>query len=454
MPEQILTINPFDLTKLGPFSEEEMTAMARAIYNKIDTPLRSSEQAPKRPLVEWFGPPKSYKTSATTEVEKFFRRNKFKTYCPPESAEHEDIRAETGENPIIFQAKHMNVVRDQYYLGENRDYHLTQVSRNLPDMLYWYEKGRRKGIYSERLAESAKESIYLLLQEDLIDISLFLYCSVEAAIEREYGQSVTQLRGSKMNEKNIAESLEIYDDVIEGLKVNVPNLPIFKIDTSKMTVKQAAEEALRYILPTLCVRYGIPDYSFMPYSLSLVQKRAQHTSYYEEQLKLYGHPKLDNVARAGWVKTKQNSQKDIYLKSVSGLPIDPWDEVLRLRWEDGSCKYMYKGTSKDRLLSHRQPHSFNVEDNEAERILSSFEQVATVEKERLNFKKDGMAGDGHFFTLHIDSVNGLGDFTEIRARGTDDNDHTRELLALAGELGFRTSDIVNGNYLSIALRMK
>lgn len=443
---------PFDLTTIGPFTEEEMTAMARALFGKIDIPLISSGPAPKRPLINYFGLQKSYKTAVTIEAEKIFRRNKFKTYCPPESAEHEDIRDDSFEDPIIHQAKHLNVVTDQYLnQGANRNHHITQLSRNLPDMLYWYIKGERKGVMSPKHVASAKEWIYQLLERDLIDVSLFLTCSVEAAIRREFGQSPTQKRGSKMNEKDIAEAMDIYEIVLKELRANVPNMPIFRIDTSEMTVRQATEEALRYILPTLCIRYEVPDYSFMPYALSLVQKRAQHSTYFEEQLKLYGHPDLDTLKKAGWTLTKNSTQKDSYLAPVTDSKVDPQGEVLRLRYEENGYKFMYKGASRDRLLSHRLPHTFVVEENEAINILDSYKTVAILTKHRLNFKKDGSTGDGHFFTLHIDAINELGNFTEIRARGTQEKDHTGELLSLAEELGFGTGSIVSGNYLSLAL---
>lgn len=452
MSSEYSTSKPFDLTTIGPFTEEEMTAMAKALFEKIDIQLTSSGPAPKRPLINYFGLQKSYKTAVTTETEKVFRRNKFKTYCPPESAEHEDIRDDSFDNPIIYQAKHLNVVTDQYLNeGTNRNHHITQVSRNLPDMLYWYEKGQRKGIMSTKHVASAKEWIYQLLDEDLIDISLFLTCSVDAAIQREYGQSVTQKRGSKMNEKDIAEALDIYEKVLEELRINVPKMPIFRIDTSEMTVKQATEEALRYILPTLCIRYKVPDYTFMPYALSLVQKIAQHSAHFEEQLKLYGHPSMETVLENGWVLKKDNTQKDTYLNPALNAPINTRGEILRLRHEDGIYKFMYKGASQDQILSHRNPHSFTVEDNEAKNILNTYGTIAVLDKRRLNFRKEGATKDGHFFTLHIDSVNKLGNFTEIRARGTQDRNHTRELLALAEKLGFNTSSIVNGNYLSLAL---
>lgn len=452
MSSESTTSKPFDLTTIGPFTEEEMTAMAEALFKKIDIPLKSSEPAPKRPFIGLFGMYKSYKTAATTEMEKFFRRNKFKAYCPPESAEHEDIRADVADKPIIYQAKHLNVVMDQYLNGGwNRDFHIGMVSRNSDDMLYWYEKGRRKRLYSEKHVTSAKEWIYQILEQGGMDISLFFTCSIEAVIRREYGQSVTQKRGSKMNEKDIAEGLDIYETIIQELRINVPNLPIFRIDTSNMTVKQATEEALKYVLPTLCIRYEVPDYSFMPYALSLVQRRAEHSAYFEEQLKLYGHPSMATVLRNGWVLKKDNTQRDTYLNLASNTPVNPQGEIIRLRQEDKNYKFMYKGASPDQLLSHRYPYSFVVEESEAKNILNSYNTVTVLNKHRLNFRKEGSAEDRHFFTLHVDSVNELGNFTEIRARGTQDKHHTRELLALAEELGFSTSSIVNGNYLSLAL---
>jgi len=446
---------PFDLTKIGPFTEDEMTAMLQALFRKINTELRTSGPAPKRPFIDCFGIQKSYKTSSTTEMEKIFRRNGYKIYCPPESAEHEDVRAEVADDLIVYQLKHLNVVMDQFLnLTRSRDYHAAIVSRGLIDMLYWYEKGSRKGIYSQVHVQSVKNFVYEVLKQDLVDVFLYFTCSVEAAIKREYGQAVTQKRGSKMNETDIAKALDIYETVQKELALNVPGLPIFHIDTTEMNVRQAAEEALRFILPTLCVRHEVPDYSFMPYALSLVQRRAQHSEHFEEQLKLYGHPKIKKIIDQGWIKTKENNQRDIYLNPGKNSPINPWGEVLRLRWEDEICKFLYKGTSRDRILSHRQPYSFNVEQSEAENILKSYEIAMILTKNRMSFRKDGLSDDKHFFSLHVDSIDGLGKFTEIRARGTDSNMHTKELLALAENLGFKTSDIANGNYLSMALTHK
>ena len=98
------------------------------------------------------------------------------------------------------------------------------------------------------------------------------------------------------------------------------------------------------------------------------------------------------------------------------------------------------------------PHTLVLEKSEADKILSTYKAVATLTKSRKHFRKTGSSGDGHFFTLHVDSLEPLGDFTEIRARGAQNKNHTKELLALAEELGFTTSSIVDGNYLSLALQ--
>ncbi|OGN06479.1 MAG: hypothetical protein A3B86_03470 [Candidatus Yanofskybacteria bacterium RIFCSPHIGHO2_02_FULL_38_22b] len=223
------------------------------------------------------------------------------------------------------------------------------------------------------------------------------------------------------------------------------------VTTSEMTIKQATDEALRYILPTLCIRYKVPDYTFMPYALSLVQRIAVNSSYFEEQLKLYGHPETETILRSGWKFIREGVETDTYINPKPNTLVDPQGEILRLRKEGDKNKFMYKGPSRDQLLSHRLPHTLAVEESEAENILKKYEAIVTLNKSRSHFRKEGTTGDGHFFTLHVDSIKELGNFTEIRARGSQDKNHTRELLALAEELGFNTSSIVNGNYLSLAI---
>ena len=451
---QIATDRSFDLAQIGPFTESETSAMLNALFQKIDIPFRSSDPAPKRPFIDFFGTQKSMKTTTTGKVEQVFRRHGFKTYCPPESAEHEDIRADVADDLIVFQAKHLNVVADQNLnLPKSRDYHLAIISRGLLDMLYWYEKGLRKSKYSSTHVQSAKNYIYELLKQNLVDVFLFFTCSVETAMKREYEFALTQKRGSKMNEKDIDEGLNIYKTILQELEVNVPSLPIFHIDTSEMDVRQAAEESLRFILPTLCARFNVPDYSFMPYTLSLVQRKAEHSERFEEQLKLRGITTKKLLGEEGWNFIRESEQEDVYLNPNPDTDkIDPLGEVMRLRYDGDEIKFMYKGPNRDRILSHRRPLTLKIDLSEAEKLKTTYKPISVLSKHRHHFQKNGSTGDGHFFSLHMDAVRGLGNFTEIRAKGSADTTHTAEMLKLAEELGFRTSDIVEGNYLSLALK--
>jgi adenylate cyclase class IV len=61
---------------------------------------------------------------------------------------------------------------------------------------------------------------------------------------------------------------------------------------------------------------------------------------------------------------------------------------------------------------------------------------------------DGSTQD---FWMHVDHVEELGTFTEIKTHGTQTKQHWRELLALAAELGFSLADIAPESYLAMLL---
>ncbi len=439
-----------------PFTEEEVSAYLEAIYETVNgVRFAKDEPVPKTILIDLFGTQKSMKTSVTGKIEQVFRRHKFRAYCPPETAEHEGIRSLTTDDPVIEQAKHLSGVRDQYlYLSNHPRAHVAITSRGLKDMLYWYEKGLRKGIYSETHVQSIKNEIYQLLSLDLVDAYFFFTCSVETAIRREYECALTQKRGSKMNEKDISETIDIYIKVLEGVEKNVPGLPIFHVDTSDMDLRQAGEEVLKYLLPTICSRFNVPEGQLMTRSLSLVKKRARHSPYFEEQLKFRGQPSIEKANAAGWTLEKTSYQEDTYFVLPNQEQYDPRGEVLRLRHEGGDYKLMYKGPARDTLISHRSTLSFKVNSDEAKKECDRYKTLVVLKKTRSSFRNTGVGSDDHFFTLHIDSIEGLGDFTEIRARGSFDKMHTSELLNLAHQLGFGMSTMIEGTYLSLALSSK
>jgi predicted adenylyl cyclase CyaB len=438
---------------VGPFAEEETSAILELIFKTIDVPFRKSEPVPKTILIDKFGTQNSGKTTITAKIEQVFRRHKFNAFCPPETAEIEEVRNKLKDNPVIEQSKHLIGVRDYVLnLAHHPRAHVAIISRGPIDMLYWYERGLRKGEFSPTLVESIRHSIYEeILRYDLVDAFFFFTCSVEAAMKREYDGALTQRRGSKMNEKDVAETLDIYNSVLRGVHENVPGLPIFHVDTSDMDVRQVGEEVLKYLLPTICAKFNVPVSRIMPFAPSLIRRHAEQSPHFEEQVKFIGHP-TDGFGLGccyGWDFVAEYWQEDTYLNPKGGEEsIDPFGEVMRIRKDGNRLAFLYKGDQKDSLLSHRFPYSFQIDEIEAQKILDTYKTVLTLRKKRRCFKLETA---GRHFTLHLDEIEGLGKFTELRARGSSGETNTKMLLELAGKLGFPLTAIVEGNYLSLAL---
>lgn len=433
---------------VGPFGEEETSLILELILNTIDTPFRKSEPVPKTILVDFFGTQKAGKTKTTEKIEQVFRRHTFSAFCPPETAEIEEVRNKLTNNQVVEQAIHLTGVQDYVLnLAHHPRCHIAIISRGLIDMLYWYEKGLRKGIYDASHVARVRGQIYELLGLNLVDTFFFFTCSVEAAMKREYEDALTNRRGSKMNEKDVAETIAIYESVLSGVDANVPGLPVCHIDTSDLSVKQVGEEALKFLLPTICARFNVPVSRIMPFAPSLIRKHSSRSPHFEEQIKFIGHPDESVVSGCGWNFVAEYWQEDIYLDPRNGeQSVNPFDEIMRIRKDENGLKFMYKGAQKDSLLSHRFPYSFPVDEAEMRKILETYKTVLVLKKKRRCFE---MADRN--LTLHLDEVEGLGKFTEFRAQGSSVATHTEVLLKLAGDLGFPLASMVEGNYLLLAL---
>jgi adenylate cyclase class IV len=441
----------------GYFTEDEISVQLRAIFQVLDVPRRISEPAGKTILIDLFGTANAGKTRVTGELERIFRREGYNILCPPETAEIDEVRNKSVKEPFVFQARHLTGVIDYVInLANNRDYHAAIISRGLIDMLYWYEKGTRDGIYSAEQQKGIQALVYDLLRQDLVDAFFFFTCSPEVAMQREYGESLTKKLGSNMNPTSLAKARGIYESVLEGVHANVPGLPIFHVDTSDLKIDQVAQEIVQRLLPTIHQRFSVPDAKIFVGSPSLMQKRASTNDNFEEQIKLRGHPRLEKIFTQCWEPVDQIDQVDLYynLRPEAADSDGFFSEICRVRREGGRVRFMFKGRPQDRIFSHRRPLQFDIGEEDADVIAKTYPQILRLEKRRLRYRleREPSKSEGHFFSMHVDTVPGLGAFTEIRARGTFDRTHTAELLDLAGELGFTISDIVEGSsYMALAL---
>lgn len=439
-----------------PYTEQEASDILDTIRVVLDVPRRKSDPPTKTVLIDFFGTANAGKTVITAKIEQFLRRNNFRVFAPPETAEIAEIRNRSTDNPLVFQARHLAGVQNYVLnLSQDRNFHAVIISRGLIDMLYWYEKGVREGLYSETNHQSVRGLVFELLRMDLVDAFFFFTCSAEIALQREYNESLTQKRGSNMTEGALAESLDIYRAVLEDVEANVPRLPIFRIDTTDLNIKDTAQEVLRHLLPTLCTRCEVSGAQLFPRSLTLMKKKSAGGTRFEEQLKLRGHPPPDKLRQLGWTFTETKTEDDTYL-NPHPEQVDSdgaFGEIIRIRRKDDKLEFIFKSLATDRIFSHRRPLRFDITPQEAIEVQELYQTILKLSKIRGQYRlnREFPEDPDHFFTLHCDTLEGIGEFTEIRALGSGEITHTNELLELATELGFTPRDIVEGSYLALAL---
>jgi len=240
------------------FTEQEATSIATLIRETIDVPRRKSEPATKTILVDFFGMPNAGKTQTTKNIERFFRRTGYNVFCPPETAEIAAVRNLSSSDNAVFQMRHVDGVSDWVLnLSHSRDFHLAIISRGLIDMLYWYERGGEKQLFDEAHIQAMKNWIREQIFMNLVDAYFFFTCDPKASLEREYGQSVTTQRGSNVNEKGLARATHLYAQVIRDVQERFPDLPLFTIDTTRLTIQETGQEVLRLLLPHLCQKFAV-----------------------------------------------------------------------------------------------------------------------------------------------------------------------------------------------------
>lgn len=325
-------------------------------------------------------------------------------------------------------------------------------------MLVWFRDGVNTGLYTAEQESGVREMIYQQLRMDAVDAFFYFYCRPEVAMEREYGKSATKATGSKMNFEFLNRIVPVYESVLADLEREIPGLPLVRLDTSDFENEEETTNAfLFHLLPILQKRFNVLPSSVLPHSPGLMRRAAfAHTSF-EEQLKLTGHPSPDRITSLGWELQDKVEQTDTYfnIEPDAEMVDSRFAAVVRVREEGDRLLWVYKGEAEDHTFSHRRAKQVPITTADVADIRKKYPKILAIKKSRVRYRleREPSKSKGHFFTLHIDHMD-IGDFTEIRARGSDDGTHEDELLQLATELGFKPSDIIRGSYLALALEQK
>jgi len=417
---------------------DTMEDIARVILQKLDAPRRKSDVPIKPIIAEFLGLPKSGKDTQANELDRWFRRLGFQVLIHQESAETRDIRAMPRLDPYAYEMRHSAYsLSNLLSANTNRDFHLIILNRGIFDTLSWLEWNKRKGGIRREQAEYAKA---FLLNDgpwiESLDGIFYIMCTVETALEREYGNASVPVFGARMNPEALTLMYDCVESVYADVTSQFPHLPIMRVDTTARTIPQVTGEIISYLVNSAARRMGLGEEDVLPWSIGLMREKAL---IHGAEIKVRGLVD-DRILRSnGWDFQASYSEADIYLALKDGKPLEN-NECFHVRQQGGKSFFIYKREAPDFHLRARVL-PVPIPDGSVSELIAGFDIIVTLHKEREIFTRDG-------FVLTRDRVKELGSFTEIRAPTPDRN---ADLGSLVRELGFGDIDVVQASYLRLYL---
>jgi len=363
----------------------------------------------------------------------------FKTLIHQEGAETEKQRSAPRDFSLAMQMRYFVQAFERLLHSEvNGYFHVIFSNRGVVDILTWLEFLHRTEKITLEELEHCKTFILKGPWMSILDVVVCLKVDVETALEREYGEDYRTrdtIFGSMMNPKSLAIMKECVDGVCEDIRREAPNLPLLVVDTAKQTEEETEAEITEFILTTLEHRLKITEDQVLPWCIDIMREKAWVSG---PEVKLLGSVTHEKLRKLGWQLEAGVVEVDDYL-SPKGEAFLQNDACFHLR-QSGEMRYFV--FKRDIPLAwHRPKIPIPISANTADELLKTFDQIVRVKKEREIFTRNG-------FVLHLDRVEELGEFIEIKGlMATTDE----ELMQVVGELGFREGDIVYSTYLRLML---
>lgn len=419
-----------------------LAAKGKAILHVLDQPRRKSDPPIKPALVEFFGEPKAGKDKQLVGADRRFRRMKFQTLVYQEGAESEKQRRAPRDFSYEMQMRYFAQAFDNLlHAAVSRDFHIAFFNRGVLDILTWLEFQRKLGKITQEQLETARTFILHGPWIQTLDVIVCLVVDAEAALEREYGKDFRSREvvfGSMMNPKSLALMKESVSEVCSYLKKDMPDLPLYVLDTTHKTEEETEAEIAEILLTTLERRLKISEDDTLPWSIDLMREKAWVSG---PEVKIRGSVTHEKLRKLGWSLEAAVTEVDDYLTPKDEKFLEG-DACFHLRSSGGKHYLVYKKNLP--LAWHRPKIPIPISGGSVKELRATFEEVLQIRKEREIFTRNG-------FVLHLDRVEGLGNFIEIKGlMATTDE----ELMAAAMELGFSEGDIVNDTYLRLMLATK
>ena len=225
--------------------ELDASEQVQKIKDYLKYPHRHDKKFLPRPFfIEITGTPSSGKTTAITELNKFFKRKGFRVISIQEGAEA--IRHVSRDTPLYNLRTAIYALNQLIDLSHSHLYDFVIFDRALFDafvwMMYWEEKGK----LTQEEKEAYQEFFKFRLWIKEIDSALFITCDPEEAMRRELRLSLTDEEGEYTNPKTIATLITRYDKAYETLKEKHEQLHY--VDSTNLNEKELVMAVLEICL--------------------------------------------------------------------------------------------------------------------------------------------------------------------------------------------------------------
>lgn len=418
---------------------EDLSGAAKLILRCIDIPKRKSETPVPPIIIDLWGPPKSGKDHQLVELDRYFRRQGYNVLLRQESAETEEIRSKKRAVPFMDEARHFSYqFMNLLDAIQNRDFHLIAHNRCVVDELVWFEKMKRTGAITQAQHDAVKAFIFSERWLEAVSAFIALTCDVETALEREHQNTEGPIvYGSRMNPKELMLMHECFESVYAELEAYSPALPLYRIDTTARSIADVRDEILQDVLNSMMRRLELQENDLLPWCKSLLRQKAWMTG---PEFKFRRWVSDDVVRSHGWQLLATVVEEDTYL-TPPGEPFLSKNECFHVRKSGDAWYFIFKKEGKDSRRWSKL--HIPIPEDSVQNIISAFDRVAVIRKRREIFMRQN-------FIMNRDTVEGLGEFTEIKSSVPVED---IALLDVARELGFSEGDISPDSYVNLQRKM-
>lgn len=214
--------------------EKVFEEKARVLLDYLKKELRHGNAIPRPFFIEITGPPSSGKTTIITELDKFFRKEKFRVLRPQEGAEV--IRHVERDTPLYNVRTGIYALTLLIDFMQGHTYDLVIFDRCIFDSYVWMEYWMEK----QKLSDEEKYLIQSFFLSRFwvsnIDIAYFVICDPDIAMKRELRIAVSEKMGETSNPATIRTLRDRYVAAYQKLSPYFSQLEL--IDTTHFTEKE------------------------------------------------------------------------------------------------------------------------------------------------------------------------------------------------------------------------